>query len=54
MIVRSTKADGAHPLQAANLMKASFVFAERMGNIDGIWTAACHGEMVGQSFRDIF
>jgi PAS domain S-box-containing protein len=25
--------------------EARFVFAERMGNIDGIWTAACHCEM---------
>jgi len=31
MIFRSTKPSGAHPLQVANLMKAKFVFAERMG-----------------------
>jgi hypothetical protein len=45
MIFRGTKANGARPLQAANLMKARLVFAERMGNIGGIWTAACHCEM---------
>jgi hypothetical protein len=45
MIFRSTKADGARPSQAANPMEARFVFAGPMGNIDGIWTAVCHGEM---------
>jgi hypothetical protein len=41
----TTKASGARPLLAANLMKARFVFAERMGNIDGIWIAACPCEI---------
>jgi hypothetical protein len=31
--------------KADRLMKARLVFAERMGNIGGIWTAACHCEM---------
>ena len=35
----------ARPLQAANLIKARFVFAERIGDIAGIWTAARHCEM---------
>jgi hypothetical protein len=42
MISKSMKANGARPLQAANLMKARFVFVGRMVSIDGIWTAASH------------